>query len=289
MKMKNRIKLALDIVMLAALLLMYQKDVLGLSFHEIGGIALCGLFIIHKLLNGKWVLAVTGKLFSKKTAWRCKLNWLIDFLLLVSFTVILVSGIYISKVVFDGTRGASIQKTAHYAVSALALVLLGVHLGLHYESVIGRIGVRKLPILLRRIAAVVLSVVILGFGVYQMTATSFLRWIGDLGAVVSAEQTETDDATELSDEQTAGVIPGEETDAEFTEGGHGNGSRDGTGKGLGAGSGATAELEAHPEYLADVLLGFLSITLSFSVAVAWIDGIQRAKKRRKLMKCDLPG
>ena len=66
MKKKNRIKLALDILMLILLLLMYNKNVLGMSFHEIGGIAVCGLFIIHKLLNGKWILVITGKLFSQK-------------------------------------------------------------------------------------------------------------------------------------------------------------------------------------------------------------------------------
>ena len=280
MKMKNRIKLALDIVMLVVLLLMYKKDVLGLGFHEIGGMALCGLFIIHKLLSGQWILAVTGKLFSKKISWRLKLNWLIDFLQLVCFAYILVSGILISKVLFDGAHGVSAIKTAHYAVSALALLLTGVHVGLHYEWIVKRTPARRLPILARRISAIVISVMILGFGVYQMTATSFLSWMGDLGAAVTITQ---------PIDEAAGAQAEADTEEEPIEGGHGSGPRDGTGKGLGKGKGATADLEVHAEYLPDVLLGFLSITLAFSAAAAWIDGALRTRQRRKLLQCDLPG
>ncbi|MBN1777804.1 MAG: DUF4405 domain-containing protein [Clostridiales bacterium] len=284
MKVKNRIKLALDVVMLVVLLLMYKKDVLGLGFHEIGGIALCGLFIIHKLLSGKWILVVTGKLFSKKTAWRCKLNWLIDFLQLLCFAYILVSGILISKVLFDGARGASAFKTAHYAVSALALLLTGVHIGLHYEWIVKRMPLRRLPLLARRISAIVISVVILGFGVYQMTATSFLTWMGELGTAVTLSQPPEEDTGNLAEAEPAAGL-----EEEHAEGGHGSGPRDGQGKGLGNGKGAAADLEVHAEYLGDVLLGFLSITLAFSAAVAWIDGAQRAAKRMKLLKCNLPG
>ena len=171
MRKINRVKLALDIVLLVLLLLMYRKDVLGLSFHEIGGIALCGLFIIHKLLNIKWVLAISGKLFSKNVSRRLKLNWLIDFLQLVSFSYILISGILISKVVFPSSvRGASLIKTGHYAASALALLLVGVHIGLHFGWISKRTPVRRLPKWLRRTAAAVMSVAILAFGVYQMSA-----------------------------------------------------------------------------------------------------------------------
>ena len=293
---------------------MYNKNVLGMSFHEIGGIAVCGLFIIHKLLNGKWILVITGKLFSKKIAFRCKLNWLIDFLLLVCFTVILISGINISKVVFAGTHGASNLKTAHYAVSALALVLLGIHLGTHYESIVGRIGVRKLPLILRRITAIVLSAAILGFGIYQITATSFLQWMGNLGAVIGTSQalpdgdhedrnmaempdfegempseiqdTATDETTEADTADTAAdaLAQTDETTTEFSTGGHGNGPQDGTGKGLGNGNGASNLGAVNLAAIPQVLLSFLSITLAFSVVIAWIDGLHRHAKRKKLLQ-----
>ncbi len=287
MKKMNRIKLALDILMLLILLLMYRSDVLGLSFHEIGGMAVCGLFIIHKLLNGKWILVVTGKLFSKKTAWRCKVNWLIDFLLLLCFTYILISGIFISKIVFDGQRGASVWKTGHFAVSALALVLIGVHLGTHYEFIIARLHARKLPLLLRRIAAIVVSVLILGFGAYELTATSFVSWLGSLGVVVGtgellpdSEHGEEDTLPALADGTAAALAPvGEEEEV------HGNGR----GGGKGNGKGKNANLGGfYPSLVPQVLLSFLSIALIPAVITAWIDGFQRARKRKKRVQCKLP-
>ncbi len=285
MKKFNRVKLALDIVLLVLLLLMYKKDVLGLSFHEIGGIALCGLFIIHKLFNIKWILAISGKLFSKNVSRRLKLNWLIDFLQLVSFIYILVSGILISKVVFpSGVRGASLIKTGHYAASALALLLVGVHIGLHYGWLNKRTPVRRLPLWFRRAAAVFMSAVILGFGVYQMTATSFLQWMGSLGAVINVSQALPDEGR--GDEPA--LLPDGADETQFEEG-HGSGPRNGQGKGNGNGQGATADLAVNTDYLGQVLLGFLSITLSFSVVIAWIDGLYLYRKRKKLLQCDLPG
>lgn len=286
MKKTNRIKLALDILMLLVLLLMYRSDVLGLGFHEIGGMAVCGLFIIHILLNGKWTMVVTGKLFSKKISWSNKLNWLIDFLLLLCFAYILVSGVFISKIVFAGQRGASIWKTGHFAVSALALALIGVHLGMHYEFFIGRIHARKLPLLLRRIAAVAVSALILGFGAYELTATSFISWMDGLGVAIGAS-----DVLPESDHEEEARLPelAEGTDAALAPAGeveevHGNGRGNG-----GQGKGKNQNLGGfYPSMVPQVLLSFLSIALLPAVIVAWIDGAQRARKRKKLIQCKIP-
>ena len=285
MKKINRIKLALDVLMLVTLLLMYRKNVLGMTFHEIGGIAVCGLFIIHILLNGQWVMVVTGRLFSSKAAWRLKLNWLVDFLLLLCMAYILISGIFISKVLFDGQSGASVFKTGHYAVSALALALVGLHLGLHYEFVITHTPARRLPLGFRRVTAIVMSVLILALGVYEMTATSFLHWMGNLSAIIGAGETLPEGGNSEPEPLalTGDIEEGTHTDGDETEvrGGRGKGARDGSGKGQGNGGGNTA---ADPSALGEVLLGFLSITLAFSAVVAWIGGFLRVRKRKMLLR-----
>lgn len=297
MKKTNRIKLALDIVMLAVLLLMYRKNVLGLTFHEIGGMAVCGLFIIHILLNGKWVLAVSGKLFSPKIAWRNKLNWLLDFLLLLCFAYILVSGIFISKVVFTARLESASFKIGHYAVSALALALIGIHIGLHYHSIISRTPARRLPLMLRRVAALVMSVVILGFGAYQMTATSFFHWMSSLGSVINSSSAfpgtgsvalpdgdnaftgaAADGDTDTADGEAVSPDTGAPTVSEGGGGGNGNGG--GHGKG--------GNQAADPSQIAPLLLSFASITLAFAVVTAWIDALLLKRKQKKLLRCDIP-
>ena len=289
MKKTTRIKLALDIVMLSILLLMYHKNVLGMSFHEIGGLAVCGLFSIHILLNGKWVRVISGKLFSRKIAWRNKLNWLVDFLLLLCFIYIVISGIHISRVLFDGQRGPSVFKTGHYAVSALALLLVGLHIGLHYACIISCTPARRVPLAMRRITAVVMSVLILGFGVYQMTETSFLHWISNLGAVIGTtdEITESDTLSHSDSTETAVAAAAPDTaPVDLEEGrGHGNGRGNG---GEGKGNGNGGNLTADPSVIAPLLLNFLTITLAFSVVVAWIDGALLKRKKRRRLQCDLP-
>ena len=47
-KRKIYVKLTLDLVLLVLLALMYQKRAISMQFHEWGGIALCGLFLLLK-------------------------------------------------------------------------------------------------------------------------------------------------------------------------------------------------------------------------------------------------
>lgn len=62
---RNNVKLSLNIVMTIGFVLMFKQNVLGLFFHEIGGGAVCLLFIAHKLLNKDWIIAVRKNLFAR--------------------------------------------------------------------------------------------------------------------------------------------------------------------------------------------------------------------------------
>lgn len=59
-------KLFLDLILLVLLALMYQKKVISMGFHEIGGLALLGLFLLHKALNWQWSRAVTAGIFHRR-------------------------------------------------------------------------------------------------------------------------------------------------------------------------------------------------------------------------------
>jgi hypothetical protein len=65
---KNIIKILLDVMMAAILVLLYNSHAISLAFHEIAG-----LFIIHCLLNKKWITAITAKFFNKSLAPRIRL------------------------------------------------------------------------------------------------------------------------------------------------------------------------------------------------------------------------
>ncbi len=173
MKKKTIVKIVLDVLMTVVIALMYRKQALGLAFHEIGGLALIGVFFIHKGLNFTWIRRVTVKL-TKADA-RTRLMWIVDALMLVSFLAVGVSGIFISKVAFPGlaVRGGP-WKSIHYGSAALALMLVGVHLGLHFRYLR---GIFSRWVRLPRVAAAALAAVIFVYGVYGIATTSFTRWL----------------------------------------------------------------------------------------------------------------
>jgi len=192
MKLKNTVKIVLDVIMAILFVLMFKKNIISLSFHEIGGLFIFVLFAVHLILNYKWVIGVTKKLFSKNLPVKTKINWIINALLLVSFGVICISGIFISKVLFAGKFNSGFQwRQIHYFASAFALILTGVHLGLNWGFVMGMFKkVVKIPPRAAKIASIVLLATIFSFGVYSAVGTGFTRWLYTpfLSQQYSAEQ-----------------------------------------------------------------------------------------------------
>ncbi|WJH35284.1 DUF4405 domain-containing protein [Paenibacillus sp. CC-CFT747] len=136
MKKVTYVKITIDILMAATLVLLYNKRVLGgLAFHEIAGLCIGGVFLVHILLNGRWVATVTRKLFDRKLPGRTRFGYLLNLLLLACMSFIIVSGILISEVVFRDLHMGNVGwfKGTHISVSFLTLIIVGVHVGLHWK------------------------------------------------------------------------------------------------------------------------------------------------------------
>jgi hypothetical protein len=179
MSKKNVLKLVLDFCMIIVLVLMYNKSSVNLSFHEIGGLALIGVMLIHVLINGKWVTVVTKKLFDKTLPVKTKLGYILNVLLLISFLLIGISGIMISEVLFHiSVDGGISWKTIHYTSAAVALILIGIHIGLHKQFICNHLGkLLHIPKLTGRIAGIALSIIIVAYGCFSFTTTSFANWL----------------------------------------------------------------------------------------------------------------
>ena len=101
--MKNKklwFKLLLDGLMLIALTLLFWKENFGMSFHEIVGVSVLGAFLLHLILNWRWVCRITGRFFSRGMTARARVGYLVDAGLLVCFAVIGFSGICMSRTLF---------------------------------------------------------------------------------------------------------------------------------------------------------------------------------------------
>ena len=148
-----------------------------MRFHEIGGLALFGLFILHLIFNYRWIIGVTKKVFSKSLNAKTRIGYIVNFLLLVSFTLVCISGIFISKELFRFNSGM-IWKTIHYSSAAAALILTGIHIGLHLKMILSFIKKRiKLSAPVGKAIGLLCSVVLIVFGIYSIGTTSFARWL----------------------------------------------------------------------------------------------------------------
>lgn len=180
MSKKNTIKILLDVVMTGILVLLYNSHVFALAFHEIAGLSLAGMFIIHCLFNKKWITSVTSKFFGKGLAPRVRIGYVINFLLLVSFTFIIISGILTSQVLFPSAteNKDSVWRGIHHFFAAMSIILVGLHIGLHWGFITGMFKkIIRIPAKITKPLSIGLLVIILAFGCYSIATSSFRWWL----------------------------------------------------------------------------------------------------------------
>ncbi|MGM9603197.1 MAG: DUF4405 domain-containing protein [Faecousia sp.] len=263
-------KLLLDLILLVFLALMYHKKAISMEFHEVGGLVLCGLFLMHKVLNWRWIRTVTVGICRRKA--KINLRWAVDVLLLLSITAVLVTGLLIAKKLPTAIANARWLKPWHYFSAALALVLSGIHLGLHAELLKSALWHKLLPSgRARTVAGALLLCIVFCFGSYALVRTGFLSWLSQPVTSFSASM-EDGHAPAAED---SGHIEGEQP---------GRGNRDGKGngggKGLGLGKGKTDE-GSHEVSLTSALqtvISYTSILLWSAIVTAVLEISIRKKK-----------
>ena len=178
---KSIIKIALDIVMIVVLTLLYNSHAAAMSFHEIAGLAVCGVFVIHCLLNIKWIAGVTKRFFSKALSLKVRIGYIFNLLLLLTFVFLIISGIQTSQVLFPVGSHGSGWRCVHHFCAAVSIILVGVHLGLHFGFVSGMVkkAIRIKSAVIRKAIAMALLVGVLGFGAYSIATSSFTSWLAE--------------------------------------------------------------------------------------------------------------
>lgn len=196
LKKINYIKFSLDLLMAVLFVLFFNKRVLGgQSFHEIAGLVFAVMYFTHIFLNWKWVVNVTRKIFDRKLQWNLRGSYALNLLLLICMTFVIISGILISKVVFPNIQVTNQGwfHVTHIAVSYLTLVLIGVHVGLHWQWVVNvwnKIWRIKTTFAWGRYAARGLTVLILVFGVYEMNSHGFVNQLSGVTSVFGSSSTQ---------------------------------------------------------------------------------------------------
>ncbi|MFB3169334.1 DUF4405 domain-containing protein [Neobacillus sp. 179-C4.2 HS] len=134
-------------------------------------------------------------MFDRKLPFKTKFGYVLNLLLLVTMGFIIISGIFISRVIFPNINIGNERwfQVTHISISFLVLILVAVHVGLHWKWVVNvfknlvhfKTQKRSLAI-----AAKVATVILLVFGTYQMYTTNFIMHLQGVSSVFSSQTSE---------------------------------------------------------------------------------------------------
>lgn len=136
MKFRTIIKIVIDGLMLVLLMAQMGRHFWGNAAHEWIGAGMFALFIVHHVLNVNWYRTMfTGKY----TPYRI-VKLVVNILVFTAMIGLMVSGVMLSQQVFavlSVSGGTSFARVLHMLATYWGFVLMALHLGLHWNVVLG--------------------------------------------------------------------------------------------------------------------------------------------------------
>ena len=172
-------KLLVDVLMTGLYIALMGFGPMESDFHEVLGLTLFAMFLLHHLLNLKWYRSLTK---GKWTAAR-KLQVGLNILLLAVMVGMAISSVMVSRRIFPFEGGLPARKL-HACMTNWGLLLISAHIGFHWEMMLRM--VRKLTnwdpsrnasIALRCLAALIAAYGVYAFFVHEV-GTKFVMYYG---------------------------------------------------------------------------------------------------------------
>ena len=178
MNVKTIIKIIIDTLMTTAMPFLMAYMLIGAQWHEWIGTGVFVLFIIHHIINRKWLTTLTKGRYSTARV----VNLVINLLIFLCMIGLMYSGIVMSRYLFRPLKisgGAALARKLHMLCSYWGLALMSVHLGAHWNFVMG--AARKMFRLKKSVArSIVLKIVtaaMAGYGVYAFIKRGVLDYM----------------------------------------------------------------------------------------------------------------
>ena len=128
---KQKIKIAVDLVMTITLLLLMLFQITGQQVHEYLGIMTLCLFLEHNFLNRKWY----RHLFKGKYKFYRLVQTILNICILITMLGLGYSGMVMAQYVpFSISESISLARRLHLACSYWSFVLMSVHIGMHLRQ-----------------------------------------------------------------------------------------------------------------------------------------------------------
>ena len=165
-----RKKIVIDILMLILMLLEYSKLYTGQLLHEVFGILLLILFILHNILNIKFY---KGLLKGKYNLQRITIT-VINFLLLMCLLFAIILAIPISESIFkflNLSANMTVRKL-HTIFGYWSLILMSIHLGLNLKILSAKIKNKVKERKIIKIILYIIELIIVALGIKAIIDTN---------------------------------------------------------------------------------------------------------------------
>lgn len=140
--------------------LLMKYDLVGNIYHELLGILLFVLFIIHNLFNLKWIKSISKMILVKKLKSDIVIKYILDLLLWISLILVMLSGVLISKYLFTFNIDFSLWGSIHKISSFIFLFIMLIHTLLHLDLISGYIS-SKLHINKNVVKAIIVTIILI--------------------------------------------------------------------------------------------------------------------------------
>lgn len=169
----KKFKVLIDILLFIITILLFDIELIGNLNHEILGITLGILIMTHIGLNFKWIKQVTKN--YKKVNKKTKVMYLIDIVTMLIYFGAIICGILISDKIFNFKMGSNLYIVLlHLTLGRLAIIIMFIHLGLHFDRIFVKIKSEKL----RKLIYVIYIIVVLLIAIYFLyTLTHSFQWL----------------------------------------------------------------------------------------------------------------
>ena len=165
-----RKKIVIDILMFILMLLEYSKLYTGQLLHEVFGILLLILFILHNILNIKFY---KGLLKGKYNLQRITIT-VINFLLLMCLLFSIILAIPISESIFkflNLSANMTVRKL-HTIFGYWSLILMSIHLGLNLKILSAKIKNKVKERKIIKIILYIIELIIVALGIKAIIDTN---------------------------------------------------------------------------------------------------------------------
>lgn len=168
-------KLIVDILMFVLMLLEFTKIYSGALIHELVGIALFILVIVHLILNSAYIKNILKKKYDLKSI----LMLITNILLIIFFLLTSIFGMLSSKetLTFMNIHNLSINKL-HKMFAYISLIIVGIHLGINFNAMFGKIT----KMIKNKIINIGLGLIIICIGIYSFIKLDYFKHLtGEFG------------------------------------------------------------------------------------------------------------